>query len=88
MNGVILFWIALGAVGLWWRNTFRISRILYPLSALASLLLALAGFAALGGAAQTLVLPLGENDTWEWELQAVFVHRTILTEVPDAHEEF
>ena len=36
----------------------------------------------------TLVLPLGENDTWEWELQAVFIRNTILTDVPDAHEEF
>ncbi|MBU1447189.1 MAG: hydrogenase 4 subunit B [Gammaproteobacteria bacterium] len=58
-NGVILFWILLGAVGLWWRDTRSLTRILFPLGALAALLLAAAGFAALGSEAQTLVLPLG-----------------------------
>ena len=59
MNGVILSWIMLGAVGLWRRDTRLITRILFPLGALASLSLAVAGFMALGSAAQTLVLPLG-----------------------------
>jgi formate hydrogenlyase subunit 3/multisubunit Na+/H+ antiporter MnhD subunit len=58
-NGVILFWIMLGAVGLWWRDTRYLTRIIFPLGALAALLLAVAGFMALGGAAQTLLLPLG-----------------------------
>jgi|SRR3972149_2774279 len=34
------------------------------------------------------IVPLvTETDDWEFELAAVFVHPTILTEVPDAHEE-
>ena len=28
-----------------------------------------------------------ETDSWEFELAGVFIHSTILTEVPDAHEE-
>jgi len=59
LDGVILFWIMLGAVGLWWRDTRYLTRIVFPLGAIAALLLAATGFMALGGAAQTLVLPLG-----------------------------
>jgi formate hydrogenlyase subunit 3/multisubunit Na+/H+ antiporter MnhD subunit len=61
-NGMILFWIALGTVGLFWRDTRLLTRILFPLSAVASLLLAGAGFAGLGAAPQTMVLPLGLPD--------------------------
>ena len=61
-NGVILFWILLGMAGLFWRNTQLLTRILFPLSALASLALAVTGFVALGETAQTLVLPLGLPD--------------------------
>ncbi|MFA6120233.1 MAG: hydrogenase 4 subunit B [Sideroxydans sp.] len=61
-NGVILFWIMLGVAGLFWRNTHLLTRILFPLSAVASLVLALAGFIALGATVQTLVLPLGLPD--------------------------
>jgi formate hydrogenlyase subunit 3/multisubunit Na+/H+ antiporter MnhD subunit len=61
-NGVILFWILLGAAGLFWRNTSLLTRILFPLSSLASLVLAVMGFIALGGEAQNLVLPLGLPD--------------------------
>lgn len=59
---MILFWIALGTVGLFWRDTRLLTRILFPLSAVASLLLAGAGFAGLGAAPQTMVLPLGLPD--------------------------
>ncbi len=59
INGVILFWVTLGAVGLWWRDTRYITRFIFPLGALAAFLLAVAGAMALGGIAQTLVLPLG-----------------------------
>ena len=61
-NGVVLFWIMLGMAGLFWRNTHLLTRILFPLSAVASLVLALAGFIALGVTVQTLVLPLGLPD--------------------------
>lgn len=30
---------------------------------------------------------IAETDSWEFELAGVFVHETILTEVPDEHEE-
>mgnify|MGYP001608998517 FL=1 len=39
-----------------------------------------------GGTIASTVLPLEENERWEYELAAVFVHETILTEVPDPHE--
>lgn len=32
------------------------------------------------------VAPFGETEYWEYELAAVFLHGTILTERPDAHE--
>ena len=35
----------------------------------------------------SLVLPLAENDTWEYELAAVFVHPTLVIEYPYPHEE-
>ena len=35
---------------------------------------------------QTVPL-LGESEYWEYDISAVFVHRTILTERPDPHEE-
>ena len=31
---------------------------------------------------------LDESDTWEYEISAIFIRNTILTEVPDSHEEF
>lgn len=33
------------------------------------------------------VPPVAESDDWEFELSGVFVHPTIMTEVPDPHEE-
>lgn len=33
------------------------------------------------------VTPLNQSDKWDWEISAVFIHETILTEIPDAHEE-
>ena len=35
----------------------------------------------------TTVPQLTETDSWEFELAAVFIHDTLLTEVPDEHEE-
>ena len=35
----------------------------------------------------SVVPSLIEMDEWEFELAGVFVHSTILTEIPDAHEE-
>ena len=59
LNGAILFWIALGVVGLWAKNT---AHFIFPVSAVVSLLLAAAGLVALSAAPQTLVLPLGLPD--------------------------
>ena len=39
-----------------------------------------------GGYARPVPL-ITETDAWEFELAGVFTHETILTEVPDAHEE-
>ena len=39
-----------------------------------------------GGYAQPVPL-LTDTDAWEFELAGVFTHATIMTEVPDAHEE-
>lgn len=39
-----------------------------------------------GGYAKPVPL-LAESDRWEFELAAVFTHKTILTEYPDKHEE-
>ncbi len=39
-----------------------------------------------GGYAKSVPL-ISETDAWEFELSGVFVHDTILTEVPDPHEE-
>ena len=33
------------------------------------------------------VLPLSQSENWEYELAGVFVHKTILVEYPDLHEE-
>ncbi|MDP2759307.1 MAG: hydrogenase 4 subunit B [Sideroxyarcus sp.] len=58
-NGVILFWITLGVVGLWVKDA---ARFIFPLSAAASLLLAVSSVLALSAAPETLVLPLGLPD--------------------------
>ncbi|KKN62516.1 hypothetical protein LCGC14_0511320 [marine sediment metagenome] len=42
--------------------------------------------AANGGYAKPVPL-ITETDAWEFELSGVFVHETILTEIPDPHEE-
>ena len=44
-------------------------------------------FRANGESMATLVLPLAENETWEYELRAVFVHPTLVIEYPYPHEE-
>ncbi len=60
---VILLWLALGLAGVFFpRNLHLVSRVLFPAGALAALALAAAALAALGGATQTLVLPLGLPD--------------------------
>jgi hydrogenase-4 component B len=60
---VPLFWIALGLVGLLF-NASRdgYARWFFPLGAAGGLVLAVAGFAALGEGPQSLVLPLGLPD--------------------------
>jgi hydrogenase-4 component B len=58
--GVIAFWLALGVAGLMApRNIRFIGRTLFPLGAIAGMVLAAAGIAALPSAAETMVLPLG-----------------------------
>ena len=39
-----------------------------------------------GGYARNVPL-ITETDSWEFELAGVFIHDTIMTEVPDPHEE-
>jgi hydrogenase-4 component B len=60
---LVQFWIALGVAGLVLQRTPRlINRVIFPLSALTSLLLALAGLWALAAAPNIMVLPLGLPD--------------------------
>lgn len=58
-NGVILFWILLGLIGLQAKGAVR---VIFPLSAIASMLLAAVALMALCEAPQTLVLPWGLPD--------------------------
>ncbi len=58
-SGVILFWVMLGVVGLWVKDA---ARFIFPLSAAASLVLAVSSVLALSTAPETLVLPLGLPD--------------------------
>ena len=61
--GVIVFWMVTGFVGLAALHNLRfIGRILFPVSAVASLVLAGAGLAGLGGLPQTAILALGLPD--------------------------
>jgi hydrogenase-4 component B len=61
--GVILLWLALGLAGVFYpRNLHLVSRVLFPAGALGALALAAAALNALGGSAQSLVLPLGLPD--------------------------
>ncbi len=63
VNFVILLWIVLGLAGLaLQRSPHRICGILFPLGALASLLLVVTVFFALGDPAQTHVLAMGLPD--------------------------
>lgn len=40
------------------------------------------------GTENVMTVPLlSETENWEYELAAIFVHRTILTDIPDRHEE-
>jgi formate hydrogenlyase subunit 3/multisubunit Na+/H+ antiporter MnhD subunit len=56
----VAFWIALGVVGIArLHDFFTVARVLFPLGALAGLLVAAAAAASLGGSAETAVLPLG-----------------------------
>ena len=60
---LVQFWIALGVAGLpLQRAPQLINNAIFPLSALISLLLALAGLWALAAAPDVLVLPLGLPD--------------------------
>ena len=61
--GVILVWLALGLAGVFFpHNLHLVSRVLFPAGALGALALAAAALDALGGEAQSLVLPLGLPD--------------------------
>jgi len=61
--GVIVLWLALGLAGVCFpRNLPLVSRVLFPAGALGALALAAAALDALGGATQSLVLPLGLPD--------------------------
>ena len=60
--GVIVYWLLLGLAGLFSRNSHFITRIIFPASALGSLLLAVAALYSLGTAANIAVLPLGLPD--------------------------
>ncbi|MEQ1630056.1 MAG: hydrogenase 4 subunit B, partial [Gallionella sp.] len=58
--GVVLMWIALGMCALLLRGLPRlITNLIFPLGALVALVLAAQGYAALGAAPQSVVLPLG-----------------------------
>ncbi|MBI5889625.1 MAG: hydrogenase 4 subunit B [Nitrosomonadales bacterium] len=60
---LVQFWIALGVAGLILQRTPQtINRLLFPLSALVSLLVAATGMWALGAAPNVMVLPLGLPD--------------------------
>ncbi len=60
---LVQFWIVLGAAGLLLQRTPRlINNVVFPLSALTSLLLALAGLWALAASPSVMVLPLGLPD--------------------------
>ena len=60
--GVIVYWLLLGLAGLLRQNSHFITRIIFPASALGSLLLAAAALLSLGGPANIAVLPLGLPD--------------------------
>jgi len=60
MLGVIVFWIALGVLGLFAPLNLRfVGHVLFPLGAAGGLVLAGAGLAGMGGQAETAVLALG-----------------------------
>ena len=53
-------WLALGLVGMVVRHHgARVGQVLFPISAVVSLIMAAAGFSGLGAEPQVLVLPLG-----------------------------
>ncbi|HEX4985377.1 MAG TPA: hydrogenase 4 subunit B [Burkholderiales bacterium] len=61
--GVLVFWVVTGLLGLLAPHNLRfVSRVLFPVSAAGSLVLAGAGLAGLEGLAQTAVLALGLPD--------------------------
>jgi len=60
--GVIVYWLLLGLAGLFSQSSLFITRIIFPATALGSLLLALAAVASLGGTTNIAVLPLGLPD--------------------------
>lgn len=60
---VILTWIALGLAALVLQRSVRlITMLIFPLGALAALVLAVQGYAALGAVPQSIVLPMGLPD--------------------------
>jgi formate hydrogenlyase subunit 3/multisubunit Na+/H+ antiporter MnhD subunit len=57
--GVVVAWLAIGTAGLFRWNHGVAARVLYPLGAIAGIVLAAVGLAAIPAPAQTIVLPLG-----------------------------
>ncbi len=63
LNGVVLVWVLLGLVGLLLHRSARlVCDWIFPLGALASLVLAATAFSSLGDAPASVVLPLGLPD--------------------------
>jgi formate hydrogenlyase subunit 3/multisubunit Na+/H+ antiporter MnhD subunit len=61
--GIVLFWLAIGVVAVFRPNHPRaVTRLLYPLGAIAGIALAVVGLAAIGLPPAQLVLPLGLPD--------------------------
>ena len=61
--GVVLYWLALGVAGLLRPADLRfVSHVLFPLSAIGSLVLTVAGVAAISAQPETAILPLGLPD--------------------------
>lgn len=60
---IVVLWLAIGVTGLFFSRNLRVvAKILFPLGAAGSLVLAAAGYAAITGEGQALVLPLGLPD--------------------------
>jgi hydrogenase-4 component B len=60
---IVVWWLAMGVIGLFVARSLRVvANILFPLGAAGALVIALAGYAAVVGEVDTLILPLGLPD--------------------------